>query len=692
MLLCVSWSLVVLIFTSTMKTSPSWTATLLAAVIPLVSGLYENGSVIAPCDSPIYCYGNLLREIELARPFADSKTFVDLPTIRPLNEVIAAFATLSRPITNDSALNTFLTTYFGQAGSEIEPVPTEDLSTQPDFLDAVNSSTVASFVSQVIDIWPDLTRRYTGGASNCSECVNSFLPVERSFVVAGGRFREPYYWDSFWVIEGLLRTQGSFTQIALNIIENFLDFVEDYGFVPNGARRYYLNRSQPPLLTQMVKIYVEYTNNYTILERALPLLEKEYSFWTTNRTVQLQRAGKNYSLAHYSVSNTQPRPESYYEDYVTANNESYYSTSGQIYNSTGALSEEEMAQLYANLASGAESGWDYSSRWLKTPQDAVTDTYFPLRSLNTVNILPVDLNSILYANELAIGEFYRREGNYTAAKAWANLAAERSEAMTTLLWDTEHYAYFDYNMTSGARNIYLPTDNTTISSDTIGAPNGTQVLLSPSQFYPFWTGAVPDAIKNDPTAFRRAFSRIEELLDDRDGAIAATNLRTGQQWDEPNVWPPLQYIIMQGLLNAPLESSANNDGQTTEDYIWTQDLALRLAQRYVDSTFCTWRSTGGATPETPKLTGATGNGTMFEKYSDEAINAQGGGGEYTVVEGFGWTNGVLIWAADVFGEQLKTPDCGNITAAVSGGGSKRKRERSAVELHERDARWVRRLT
>lgn len=206
-----------------------------------------------------------------------------------------AFDQLEKPIRNNTALNDFLSQYFGKAGSELEPVPTDQLETQPDFLDSVNSTSVAEFVEKVIDIWPDLTRRYAG-AGNCTECVNSFIPINRTFVVAGGRFREPYYWDSFWIIEGLLRTKGSFTQIAENIIENFLDFVEDFGFVPNGARRYYLNRSQPPLLTQMVRVYVEYTQNYTLLERALPLLEAEYEFWANNRTVTLERAGKNYTL------------------------------------------------------------------------------------------------------------------------------------------------------------------------------------------------------------------------------------------------------------------------------------------------------------------------------------------------------------------------------------------------------------
>lgn len=661
-------------------------STVLLATSSLTAGLYINGSVIAPCDSPVYCYGDLLREIELARPFADSKTFVDLPTTRPLNEVLAAFANLSRPIQNNTALNTFLSEYFGKAGSELEEVPSDQLETQPDFLDNVNSTVVQEFTRQVIDIWPDLTRRYVG-AGNCSGCVNSFIPVNRTFVVAGGRFREPYYWDSFWIIEGLLRTQGSFTQIAENIIENFMDLVQKIGFVPNGARRYYENRSQPPLLTQMVRVYVEYTQNYTLLERAIPILEQEYQFWVKNRTVTLQRAGRNISLNHYAVQNTQPRPESYYEDYVTANNRTYFNTKGQQFNATRALDDSQKATLYSNLASGAESGWDYSGRWITNPSNAVNDDYFPLRSLNTVEIIPVDLNSILYYNEITIAQFHRHQGNYSAARQWAERAANRSEAMTMLLWNPEHYSYFDYNLTSYSQNVFTLAQKNSTRLSTTGAPDGQQIWFQASQFYPFWTGAAPESIKNDPKAMRQVFARVEELLDERSGAISATNLVTGQQWDEPNVWPPLQYILMQGLLNTPLEVSEDDDEQTTEDYVWTQDLALRLAQRYLDSLYCTWRSTGGATQEVPQLPGAQGNGTIFEKYSDAAINARGGGGEYEVVEGFGWSNGVLIWAVDQFGQRLRTPDCGNITAATIGGGSA-KGKRSAVELSKSDARWI----
>lgn len=178
-------------------------------------------------------------------------------------------------------------------------MPENELQTNATFLNKINDTVVREFVEAVIDIWPDLTRRYAG-AGNCTECANSFLPINRTFVVAGGRFREPYYWDSYWIIEGLLRTGGAFTQISRNIIENFLDFVETIGFVPNGARQYYLNRSQPPLLTEMVRIYVEYTNDTSILGRAVPLLIKEHDFWVTNRSINVEAPnGKTYTLNRY---------------------------------------------------------------------------------------------------------------------------------------------------------------------------------------------------------------------------------------------------------------------------------------------------------------------------------------------------------------------------------------------------------
>ncbi|ORY76099.1 glycoside hydrolase family 37 protein [Protomyces lactucae-debilis] len=631
-----------------------------AISVATVAGTYfgtsnsTNGStIIAPCNSPIFCQGELLKAVELARPFADSKTFVDLPTIKPVDEVLAAFANLTKPLSNNTELQTFLSENFGQAGTELV-MSNRSITANATFLSTVNSSIVADFVSQVIDIWPSLTREYAP-KQLCDGCVTSFLPVNRTFVVAGvGRFLEPYYWDSFWIVEGLLRSGGTYKDISKDIILNFLDFIEQYGFVPNGARAYYLNRSQPPVLTQMVRVYIEQTNDTSLLDRALPLLVREQAFWQQNNTILVNTTRGMYNLSRYSVLNNQPRPESYREDYETANNLTYFSSNGSQYPVSVNLTESQKATLYADLAAGAESGWDYSSRWIANPAAAANGNAVPLRTLNTQNIIPVDLNSILYFNEIVISDFYRTTGNMSASRAWEARAYKRQQGMYNLMYNASLGAYFDYNLTSKAQNTITIT----------GPFNATkQVAFSAAQFYPLWAGAIPDELKYNNTALNRLYAPVRNQLAMFPGGIATTDVASGQQWDSPNVWPPLQYIIMQGAL------ASTPSGENDTDYEELQQTALTVAQRYVDSTYCTWRSTGGSHPNlSPPIVQLNGsdpanNGTMFEKYSNAAIDAVGGGGEYEVVKGFGWSNGVLLWTADTFGQKLKMPECGNITAA-----------------------------
>ena len=127
-------------------------------------------------------------------------------------------------------------------------------------------------------------------------------------------------------------------------LQNFMDQLEQFGFIPNGGRIYYLNRSQPPLFIHMLDQYVKATNDTRILERALPLAELELKWWSTNRTIPVTGSytSQTYNMSHYAVVNSAPRPESYLVDYETA---------------TGAnLDEEQRSDLYAELASGAESG------------------------------------------------------------------------------------------------------------------------------------------------------------------------------------------------------------------------------------------------------------------------------------------------------------------------------------------------
>ncbi|ODQ51086.1 glycoside hydrolase [Saitoella complicata NRRL Y-17804] len=626
--------------------------TVLVSALGQVQSVNAQSNSHAYCDSPIYCPGEILQNIQLAQPFDDSKTFVDLPTIRPLDEVLAAWANLTLPFEGNDTLSQFLDTYFGQPGTEIEAVNIS-APANPAFLRGINDTVVKGFASAVNGYWPQLARRYVGDDVLCDGCVSSFIPVNRTFVVAGGRFREYYYWDSFFIIEGLLLSE--LYDIASNIILNFLDLVDQFGFMPNGGRIYYLNRSQPPFLTQMVRRYVDTTGDVSFLERALPTLDLEYQFWMKNTTVRIQSPYSNTTrhLNRYYVNNTQPRPESYLEDYQTAHNTSFYGANGTVYPARTNLSQSQIESLYSDLATGAETGWDYSSRWLK--QSALADNGnapndYILRTLNTRNIVPVDLNSILYYNEVELARFWSMIASNTTANSsievrnittnattsavkqsqfYTHAAQERKIAMQDLLWDAGNYSFYDFNLTSNARNKEF----------------------TPANYLPFWAGAAPEWTHANTSIIEEIWEPVLHDLTEYPGGVATSDITTGLQWDFPNVWPPLQYLLMEGLIR---ESNAT----------FARNLTIEIAQRYMDSAFCSWYATGGSVPNVlPQLPGESATGNIFEKFNASDIDAAGGGGEYTVAVGFGWTNGVILWTANQYGDLLQTPDCGNITAA-----------------------------
>lgn len=230
---------------------------------------------------------------------------------------------------------------------------------------------------------------------------------------------------------------------------------------------------------------------------------------------------------------------------------------------------------------------------MRDPIIAANDTYFPLASYNIINIIPVELNAILYWNEVTIAAFLRQqqdEGapNATAqadADAWDARAASRSEAMHSVMWNSTLGGYFDFNLTSGSQDVVWARDNDSLPTEQqAGAAPGQQVVFNVGQLAPFWTGAAPRSLAGDPAAVRRAFARVDEYLGSRSGGIAPTNFVSGQQWDQPSVWPPHMHILMEALLRT---AGAAGEG-VSEDWAWAQDLALRLGQRYFDSAYCTW--------------------------------------------------------------------------------------------------------
>ncbi|CBJ29799.1 Trehalase N-terminal fragment, family GH37 [Ectocarpus siliculosus] len=199
----------------------------------------------------VYCDGPLLEAVQSARLFPDSKTFVDMPMKKDPTQVLAAFNALGVVDRKDPGkLAQFVSTYFEEAGSDIVSVTPEDFSPNPSFLDGIEDGPRREWARAIHGLWPLLVR-----ANAADVAVNpqrhSLLPRQHPVVVPGGRFRESYYWDTFWTIR----------------------------FVPNGGRLYYTERSQPPLLSDMVCEVYSARPDRAFLARALPSLEAEHAFW-----------------------------------------------------------------------------------------------------------------------------------------------------------------------------------------------------------------------------------------------------------------------------------------------------------------------------------------------------------------------------------------------------------------------------
>ncbi|KAK7689932.1 hypothetical protein QCA50_006571 [Cerrena zonata] len=658
------------------------------------------------CPSEIFCAGQLLQTVNIAGVYADPKTFVDKPTVKTSQQVLSDFqnAINSSSVTEGSIVD-FVNSAFRGEGLELEAVAVPNFKTDPAFLNNVSDPLVKAWSGTVHGFWTQLIRKTNNTSlcpmgTNSGPCESTLIALNHTFVVPGGRFREQYYWDSYWIVLGLLESELFAT--ANDTLQNFMDEVEHIGFIPNGGRIYYLDRSQPPLFIHMLDAYVQASNDTSILRRALPLAEKELTWWATNRSLSVTSPYTNttHTMYRYAVNNSAPRPESYLTDYLTANDPSLETP----------LTESERADLYAELATGAESGWDYSSRWEKNFNAGGTDNQLPgLRTLNVRGTLPVDLNSILYGAHTILASLYSNQSRSAAAANHTTAAAALKEGILDLFWDTDKRAFYDFNLTAGARGT----------------------VLSAANFYPLWNHIIPPEVLADgsgATAFG-IFSSLNLVLNRYNGTYPVTFHETGLQWDSPNSWPPHQHIILEALRNLPsnitstplpnapsgnstyalvpsgqidvaedqlpgqlvigaqnatrtggaadintLNGTVFNGGNATEGQGWAAVLQRELANRYIASALCSWHATGGEiqnvlprlSPEELNVTQSINNtGNMFEKFSMSDIDSAGRGGEYTVQAGFGWTNGVALWIASIYGEQLVAPICPNLTAQAA---------------------------
>lgn len=242
-----------------MKTSTQAVSALISLL--LISGLYTSISAVAAAPQnksqyaealyqacTIYCWGDILNTIQLSGIYNDSKTFVDMPLKYDPDVVMDAF----NNITNKSDINsltTFMDDYFYPVGSDLDDWIPTDLQDNPPFLATITNPEYAAWAYDINQLWGTLGKQVNASVLENPQ-RHSFVPLNYPMIVPGGRFRESYYWDSWWILKGLL--VSNMPDSAMNVINILLEDILNFGFVPNGARIYYLDRSQPPVLSEMI--------------------------------------------------------------------------------------------------------------------------------------------------------------------------------------------------------------------------------------------------------------------------------------------------------------------------------------------------------------------------------------------------------------------------------------------------------
>eukprot|EP01080_Neovahlkampfia_damariscottae_P009912 gene9912-2234_t len=465
----------------------------------------------------------------------------------------------------------FVLTYFDEPGSELMQYEPLDWKEKPKFIDTIESVEFKILSSNINGIWKQLVRKFNH-EKYCKECYSS-IDIQHPFMIPGNSrdlnlifFKKEVVLESFiiGILIGLLISEMYNT--AYGHIMNLLDMLKRFKFVPNGGRIYYLNRSQPPLLTLMVSRFYEETKNETFLKEALPLLDSEYKFWME------KRYSKKYNLNLYNASTTYPRPESFDEDVKTAEE-----------------STQTPQQIFSNIASGAETGWDFSSRWFENGKD--------LSTIVTTEILPVDLNSILYKNEKILSELHSKFGNLT--EYYKKQSEIRLEAMNKYLFKDYQWCDFNYVTEKLNENLYS------------------------SNFSPLWAGAHKEFSDEEIT---KILEKMDPLTVYPAG-IPTSLIHTGEQWDFPNSWAPTEMFIIEGL--AKLNSSKSHE------------IAYETAREWISTVYCAWISSEH----------------IFEKYNVTRRGFNGGGGEYEIQTGFGWTNGAVLMILKLYGDTIRPMKC-----------------------------------
>jgi len=471
----------------------------------------------------IQCTGELFEAVQTQGIFPDSKTFVDCtPRIDP-NHIQQRY---QEQLPQGAALRDFVLRYFELPpdASKITLTPTHDIK------------------QHIRELMPSLERQ------DSQHPGDSLIPLPKPYLIPGGRFRELYYWDSFFTclcVDSPIMLD--------NMAQNFAYLIDHVGHIPNANRVYYASRSQAPFFACLVDL-LEQRLGIDNAVRFLPALEKEWHFWMQPERMITLNA--QHSLNRYWDNSPTPRPESYREDTELAKN----------------VPPQKRADLYRHIRAACESGWDFSSRWLQDPHDLTT--------IQTTDLIPVDLNCLLYFLEKKCAHLYAHINQHKAAAQFETHAQQRLAAIADFLWSDQEQFFMDYHWQQQCHTPHL-----TLAS-----------------VYPlYFQLCTPMQAQHMANKLQQSFLQS--------GGLCTTLITTEQQWDKPNGWAPLQWLAIKGL----------------EQYGFTE-LANTISSRWLSLNREVFAR----------------EHKFYEKYNVCQPLAIACGGEYPCQDGFGWTNSIVM--------------------------------------------------
>lgn len=498
------------------------------------------GVLLKSRRSPDELLGELFTDVQKQRIYEDGKTFVDLVPYKRAKAIQEEYSLLKNDPNFD--LREFVGRHFYDFSASVHK--------EEPFI--VNEK--QSISAHIHQLWNHLEKRNRRDRG-------SLIALPYSYIVPGGRFNEQFYWDSYFIMLGLA-ADGEWERVE-GMIKNCAYLLRKYGYIPTANRTYFLSRSQPPVFALMVRLLAEHKGK-KVLREYLPYLLIEYRFWMKGRKKLLDTEHFAYRrvvqmpsgtlLNRYYDNEPTARPESLREDIETAT----------------ASNKRVKEKLFLHLRAAAESGWDFSSRWFDDPKD--------IRTIHTTDIIPIDLNALLYMLEQTISEAYSSFKNPFMVRKFKRLANKRQQAINQYLWNESEQFYMDYN-------FHKKTSTK---------------VASLAAVFPLYA-----KIASKEQAEQVAHTLEKNFL--KKGGLVTTAYDSGQQWDSPNGWAPLQWMAIEGLRNYGYD-----------------ELAKLISERWLALNERVFAKTH----------------RLVEKYNVMDGDGLGGGGEYSLQDGFGWTNGV----------------------------------------------------